>query len=94
MLAGKVIMRNNGMTQVFNDTLMYQFDGEQVTGLFYYHKDSMATENRLENTLTPIQKQLEKEVKTFLQIYSVALNRNLCTSKKWINFMQLQQNEK
>jgi hypothetical protein len=54
----------------------------------------MATENRLENTLTPIQKQLEKEVKTFLQIYSVALNRNLCTSKKWINFMQLQQNEK
>lgn len=94
MLDGKIIMRNNGMTQVFNDSLLYQFDGEQISGIFSYKTDSMASENRINQMDPKIINVLEKEVKVFLQMYSFALNRNLCTSKKWTNFMQLQQNEK
>ena len=94
MLQGRAIMRNNGMIQVINDTLMYQFDGENISGIFNYRSDSLATNNLLEKTDLSLVHPLLKEARIFMQQYSFALNRNACTSKKWNHLMQQLSHEK
>ncbi len=94
MLDGKIIMRNNGMIQVLNDSLLFQFDGEAISGVYDFGNDSLANRNLLSTLKKGQVGKLELEVKSFLQCYSFALNRNLCTSKKWINFIHQNQHEK
>lgn len=94
MLNGNAIMRNNGMIQVVNDTVMYQFDGEKITGIFDRQNDSLAANNLVGKCPVNELNAMEKQVKIFLQQYAFALNRNAATSGKWSQLMIKNSHEK
>jgi len=65
--------------QIFNDSMMLQFDGEKTTGLFDYKKD-MGLNNNLNGQYSN-QQQMENILKAEIQTYMECISKDSLTTK-------------
>ena len=75
---------NNPVYQVFSDSLLLQFDGQQVTGLYNFRQDRLLKHNRKDElTATEEAQAMLRYLKAYMQQYTSRMreNRLICPSE-------------
>jgi hypothetical protein len=77
-----VVNYNNPVYQIFSDSLMMQFDGKEVIGLYNFQEDRLLQHNILSRINEPAPQEMLRYLQATIQQYVTRIKENRLTIEK------------